>query len=45
MRLTVKDIKDILTSKMIDHQQLKVVKLRKDSQYLEIKLELKDVNI
>ena len=35
MQLTVEDIKDIVRSKTIDHQQLKEVNLSKHSQYLE----------
>ena len=34
MELTVEDIKDIVRSKMIDHQQLKKVKLCKLTQNL-----------
>ena len=33
MELTVKDIKEIVRGKMIDHQQLRVVYLRKHCQY------------
>ena len=35
MQLTAEDIRDIVRSQMIDHQQLKLVDLCKDSQYLE----------
>ena len=35
MQLTANEIKDIVTSQMIDHQYLQVVNLRKHSQYLE----------
>ena len=35
MHLTVNEIKDIVKSKMIDHQQLRVVNICKHSQYQE----------
>ena len=35
MELTTEDIKDIIRTQMIDHQQLRVVNLRKHCQYLE----------
>ena len=47
MQLTAVDIKDIVESKMINHRQLREVKLCKHCKYIKgnVKSEMKDASI